>query len=316
MDSKRTGIIIFSAAILITIIAAFVIAYARPAGQSAASGSSRSGGNTVAVIYLTGEIGFGSPDSALGSSSSDQTMSDLVRATSDAGLRAVVLRIDSPGGSPAASQELNEQVKLLRQSGKKVVASFGDTAASGAYYVAVAADKIVADPSTLTGSIGVIATVPNLQGLYSKIGYSEETFKSGPHKDMLSPDRPVTPEEANIMQGIINDTYAQFVQAVADGRHLTVDQVRQLADGRVYTGNQAQQLGLVDELGGLHEAEALAAKLADIESPQVVDYHRPGLSDFLMGLSSQGNAPDWSAVARLLGFSSQQLPPTYTKLSY
>ena len=151
---------------------------------------------TVAVIYLTGEIGFGDSSSLTGGSSTDQTMQDLERATDDPGLKAVVLRIDSPGGSPAASQELNEQVQRLKESGKKVVVSCGDLAASGGYYVAVAADKIVADPATLTGSIGVISTVPNLQDLYSKIGYKEQVFKSGPHKDMLSPSRPITPEEA------------------------------------------------------------------------------------------------------------------------
>ncbi|MGD0154258.1 MAG: signal peptide peptidase SppA, partial [Thermacetogeniaceae bacterium] len=255
MNSKRTGMIIFIAAIAVTLIAV-AVAYTR-APQQAQGTKARSSSNTVAVIYLTGVIGFGSPSSLTDGSGSDQAMQDLERATNDQGLKAVVLRIDSPGGSPAASQELNNQLKRLRESGKKVVVSCGDTAASGGYYVAVAADKIVADPSTLTGSIGVISTVPNLQDLYGKIGYKEQVFKSGPHKDMLSPSRPITPEEAAIMQGIIDDTYGQFVQAVAQGRNLPEDQVRKLADGRVYTGAQAKQLGLVDELGGLHEAVAL-----------------------------------------------------------
>lgn len=316
MDSRRTGIIIFCAAILITVAAAIIVTYARTPLQPGPAATGRSSGNTVAVIYLSGQIGFGGSGSLFGVSSTDQTMSDLVRATNDPGLRAVVLRIDSPGGSPAASQELNAQVKRLRASGKKVVASCGDTAASGAYYTAVAADKIVADPSTLTGSIGVIATVPNLQDLYAKIGYKEQVFKSGPHKDMMSPSRPVTPDEANIMQGIIDDTYAQFVQAVADGRKLPADRVRQLADGRVYTGAQAQQLGLVDELGGLYEAEALAARLAGIDHPNVVDYHRPSLFDLFRGLSSLGNTLDWSAAAGLLGITPQQLPPAHTTLTY
>ncbi|MGD0621730.1 MAG: signal peptide peptidase SppA [Thermacetogeniaceae bacterium] len=319
MNSKHTGMIIFIAAIAVTLIAVVVASYRTPQ-QAGSVGAGRSSSNEVAVIYLTGEIGFGGSSSLTGGSSADQTMQDLERATDDPGLKAVVLRIDSPGGSPAASQELNDQVQRLKESGKKVVVSCGDLAASGGYYVAVAADKIVADPATLTGSIGVISTVPNLQDLYGKIGYKEQVFKSGPHKDMLSPSRPITPEEAQIMQGIIDDTYAQFVQVVAKGRGLPVDQVRKLADGRVYTGDQAKQLGLVDELGGLHEAVALAGKMAGIASPQAVEYHRPGLTDLLRGLgglSSLGNVQDFVAAARLLqGNDLQQLPPAYTTLKF
>jgi protease-4 len=318
LNSKRIGIIIFLAAIAITLIAVVVASYRAPQ-QARSVGAGRSSSNEVAVIYLTGEIGFGSSSSLTSGSGTDQTMQDLERATNDPGLKAVVLRIDSPGGSPAASQELNEQVQRLKQSGKKVVVSCGDMAASGGYYVAVAADKIVADPATLTGSIGVISTIPNLQDLYSKIGYKEQVFKSGPYKDMMSPSRPITPEEAQIMQGIIDDTYSQFVQAVANGRGLPVDQVLKLADGRVYTGDQAKQLGLVDELGGLYEAVALAGKMAGIASPQEVEYHRPGLTDLLRGLwglSSIGNVPDLMAAVRLLQGSGQQLPPAYTTLKF
>ena len=140
MDSKRTGLIIFIAAIAVTLIAV-AVAIARAPQQAQGADARRSSSNTVAVIYLTGQIGFGSPSALIGGSSADQAMRDLERATNDLGLKAVVLRIDSPGGSPAASQELNDQVRRLKQSGKKVVVSCGDTAASGGYYVAVAADR-------------------------------------------------------------------------------------------------------------------------------------------------------------------------------
>jgi len=314
LNSQRTGMIIFIAAIAVTLIAVVVASLLMPQ-QAGSIWAGRSSSNKVAVIYLAGEI-----DSLTSGSSADQTMQDLERATDDPELKAVVLRIDSPGGSPATSQELNDQVQRLKASGKKVVVSCGDLTASGGYYVAVAADKIVADPATLTGSIGVISTVPNLQDLYSKIGYKEQVFKSGAHKDMLSPSRPITPEEAQIMQGIIDDTYGQFLQAVANGRGMTMDQVRKLADGRVYTGDQAKQLGLVDELGGLHEALALAGRLAGIASPQAVEYHRPGLTDLLRGLgglSSLGNVPDFVAAVRLLqGNNLQQLPSAYTTLQF
>lgn len=315
MDSKRSGLIIFIAAIAVTLIAA--AAASRTSRQPAQADARRGSARTVAVIYLTGQIAFGVPSSFTGGSSTDQAMEDLVRATNDTGLKAVVLRVDSPGGSPAASQELNSQIRRLRESGKKVVASFGDVAASGGYYAAAAADKIVADPSTLTGSIGVISTVPNLQDLYEKIGYRQQVFTSGPHKDMLSPSRPITPEEEEIMQGIIEDTYEQFIRAVAEGRGIPAEQVRKLADGRVYTGAQAKQIGLVDELGGLHEAVALAGSLAGIESPQPVSYRRSGLTDLLRGLGALGGAPDLIAAARLLqGLDPQQLPSAYTTLKY
>jgi protease-4 len=306
--------IIFIAAIAVTLIAVVVASLLMPQ-QAGSIWAGRSSSNKVAVIYLTGEI-----DSLTSGSSADQTMQDLERATDDPELKAVVLRIDSPGGSPATSQELNDQVQRLKASGKKVVVSCGDLTASGGYYVAVAADKIVADPATLTGSIGVISTVPNLQDLYSKIGYKEQVFKSGAHKDMLSPSRPITPEEAQIMQGIIDDTYGQFLQAVANGRGMTMDQVRKLADGRVYTGDQAKQLGLVDELGDLHEAVALAGRLAGIASPEAVEYHRPGFTDLLKGLggiSSLENVPNLMAAVRILQSNGlQELPPAYTTLQY
>lgn len=315
MNSKRSGLIIFIAAIAVTVIAVAAVAAMSP-GQPAQLDARRSSARTVAVIYLTGQIAFGTPSSLTGGSSTDQTMEDLARATKDTGLKAVVLRVDSPGGSPAASQELYSQIRRLRESGKKVVASFGDVAASGGYYAAAAADKIVADPSTLTGSIGVISTVPNLQDLYEKIGYRQQVFKSGPHKDMLSPDRPITLEEEQIIKEIIDETYEQFIQAVAEGRSIPEDQVRRLADGRVYTGSQAKQLGLVDELGGLHEAVALAGTLAGIESPEPVTYSRPGLSGLLRGFGALGGVPDLIAAYRLLQGEQQQLPSVYTTLKY
>ncbi|MGI6405273.1 MAG: signal peptide peptidase SppA [Syntrophaceticus sp.] len=193
----------------------------------------------------------------------------------------------------------------LKESGKIVVASFGETAASGGYYVGAAADKIVALPSTLTGSIGVISVVPNLEELYKMIGYEEYVFKSGPHKDMLSASRPITAEEEEIMQDITNDIYDQFLDAVVEGRGLPKEKVRQLADGRVYSGNQAKEVGLVDELGGQREAIELAAKLAGIEGePEVVEYSRtPGVFDILRNVQLFTPNP----------FDSL---PTYTTIKY
>ncbi|MDH7577100.1 MAG: signal peptide peptidase SppA [Bacillota bacterium] len=315
MNSKRAGIILVTLSVIIT-LAAVIFSFVRLSGKAAPLAFPGFNRN-VAVVYLTGPIAFGQQPSLLGTgSSTEQTLRDLERAEKDRSIRAVVIRINSPGGSAAASQELHAQVQRVKKAGKKVVASFGDIAASGGYYTGVAADKIVADPATITGSIGVIATVPNLQELYRKIGYRETTFKSGPHKDMLSPSRPPTPEEEKIMEGLINDTYEQFVRAVSEGRKLPLEQVRSLADGRIYTGAQARELGLVDELGGLRDAVRLAARLAGIEGePQVVEYRPPGLLNLLMPFGAWRGFYGWPAEWPD-GILSWPLPPPFTTLKY
>ena len=303
MDYKKAGIIIVAASIVIT-LAAVVLS---GKGNSDSKIQASTGSGKVAVINLSGTIASTQDASLFGSaSSSSLTMADLERAEKDRSLKAVVLRIDSPGGSASASQELYDQVLRLKKSGKTVVASFGDMAASGGYFVGAAADKIVAVPSTVTGSIGVISTVPNLEELYKMIGYKERVFKSGPHKDMLSPSRPLTTEEEEIMQELIDETYDQFVIAVANGRGLPQEKVRQLADGRIYTGSQAKEIGLVDELGGKREAIELATKLAGIKGePEVVEYRRvPGLVDILRGVQTISQK------------YALPLPPAYTTIKY
>lgn len=315
MNHKRTGFILVALSTAIT-LAAVIISLIRQPGRAvplAFPGLSRN----VAVVYLTGPIAFDQQSSLFGTgSTAEQALRDLERIEKDRSIRAVVLRINSPGGSAAASQELHAQVQRVKRAGKKVVASFGDIAASGGYYAGVAADKIVADPATVTGSIGVIATVPNLQELYRKIGYQERTFKSGPHKDMLSPSRPLTPEEEKIIQGLVDDTYEQFVRAVARGRKLPLDRVRSLADGRIYTGAQARELGLVDELGGLRDAVKLAAKLAGIKGePQVVEYRTPGLFDFLKPFGAWRILFRWPA-GETDGLLPGWLPSAFTTLKY
>jgi protease-4 len=189
-----------------------------------------------------------------------------IRSLAETGdVKAIVLDINSPGGSVGAVQELYSQILRVRKEKKiPVVALFGDVAASGGYYIAAACDKIVAHPGTLTGSIGVIFSVGNLEGLFSKVGYRVEPIKSGPHKDIGSPARPMTPEERKILQELIDDAYGQFVSAVGSGRGLDEQKVRALADGRIYSGRQALDAGLVDVLGDSTDAVDLAAKLAKI----------------------------------------------------
>ncbi len=201
---------------------------------------------------------------------------------------ALLVRIDSPGGTVGDSQEIHAALLRLRESGCHVVASFGNISASGGVYVGVAAEKIVANPGTITGSIGVILRGNNLSKLLERIGIKFETVKSGLYKDILSPDRALSKEERELLQSLIDSSYGQFVEAVAKGRGLSEEVVRGFADGRVFTGTQARELGLVDELGDENHAKLLAAKLADLdEKLQPITLGRPKKK--LLGLLPGGN---------------------------
>jgi protease-4 len=195
----------------------------------------------------------------------------------------MVLRVDSPGGSAAASQEIASEIRRFKEdTGKPVVVSIGDIAASGGYYISVYADRIVANPGTLTGSIGVISHFIYIEGLLGKLGLEMETIKAGEHKDMGI--RPLTDGERQIIQDITYDLYEQFVVAVAHGRSLPVVDVETLATGQPYTGAQALELGLVDELGCLDRAIELAAGLADVTAPEVEEYGpTPSFLERLLG---------------------------------
>ncbi|MDL2280393.1 signal peptide peptidase SppA [Selenomonadales bacterium OttesenSCG-928-I06] len=249
-----------------------------------------SAGEKVAVIYIEGVITGGTQPNSFVSSNcnTDAVIKQIRSAKNDPGVRAVVLRINSPGGSAPASQEITEEIIKLKTSGKPVVTSMGDTAASGAYWIASATDKIYANPGTLTGSIGVYISYTNLEELYQKIGLRPEIFKSGPHKDILSSDRQVTPEERVIIQDMVEDIYNQFVDVVAKGRNLEYEKAKSLADGRIYTGKQAKDVGLVDELGNMYAAVDEAAKLAGIKGePQIVEYKETSPLSVLLGATGE-----------------------------
>ncbi len=230
-------------------------------------------GGVVGVIQINGAIVSGADSSTLFSTvaGSKPIMEQLRRAADDPSIKAVVLRLNTPGGSAAASQEIALEVDRLRQTGKKVVASMGDVAASGGYWIACRCDKIVANPGTMTGSIGVIMETQNLQGLYEKLGVNPVVFKSGPHKDMGSSSRVVTEQEQQIFQSMVDDIYKQFLETVSEGRGMDQARVREVADGRVFTGSQAVENGLVDDLGNYYDAIDLAADLAGIKGePEVI----------------------------------------------
>ncbi len=204
---------------------------------------------------------------------SREVIKALRRYQKDSDIKAILLRVDSPGGAVAPSQEIYDTLKEIQSEGKKkIVTSMGTVAASGGYYIASATDMIVANPGTLTGSIGVIMELTNLEGLMQKIGIEGVTIKSGKNKDVGSPFRKMKSEERAILQNVLDDVHSQFIEAVAEGRSLEIDAVRKLADGRIFSGRQAKKLGLVDELGSLEAAIQLAAELGGIAGkPEVVE---------------------------------------------
>jgi protease-4 len=243
------------------------------------------GPDRIVLVRLVGPIVREGGAFPFGSGvSSREVVTLLDRAQQDPRVRAVVLELNTPGGSVVASAEIHDRVLALRRAGKPVVALLTEVAASGGYYVAASADRIVADPSTITGSIGVIVVLTNVEELQRKLGIRTVVFKSGRFKDMGSPTRPISVEEARIFEGLVQEAYDRFVDVVVRGRHLDRTWVVRLADGRLYTGRQALRLGLVDRLGGRPEAFALARQLAHLAQATVIEYGRPGLVERLLGL--------------------------------
>jgi len=232
-----------------------------------------SGEDRIALIRVEGVI-----------MDSQATIDELKRFGDNPAVKAIVLRIDSPGGGVVPSQEIYDAVRRLRnKSSKAVIASMGSVAASGGYYIAAATDRIVANPGTLTGSIGVIMETANIEGLLQKIGVEGVVVKSGKYKDVGSPLRKMTDEEHGLLQNVMDDVHKQFIEAVAEGRALDVSDVQALADGRIFTGRQAKEAKLVDELGNLDDAIQLAADVAGIEGePKVVEpRHRFSVRELL-----------------------------------
>ncbi len=199
----------------------------------------------------------------------------LDAAAADKRVKAVVLRINSPGGAVTASDIMHQDLlNFRRETGMPVVACLMDVAASGGYYVATGCDLIIAHPTTVTGSIGVIMSLYNASGLMTKLGVTSDPIKSGANKDLANPVRPMTPEERAILQGVVNRFHEQFVQIVAVGRNLPEEHVRVLADGRIYTAAEAKERGLVDEVGYLEDALAAAMGMACLTDAALVAYDR------------------------------------------
>lgn len=223
-------------------------------------------GTKIAVIPIQGTIVNSHP-----------IISELVRFKKDRSIKAIILRIDSPGGAVGATQEIYQEVRKTIQT-KKVVVSMGGVAASGGYYIASASNKIVANPGTITGSIGVLIEFVRLEDLMKKIGIDFEIIKSGEFKDIGSPHRKLTERDLKIINELITDIQNQFVKDVAVGRNLTIKQVRDIADGRVFSGARAKKLGLVDSLGNFRDAVDITKELVGIEGEPTLIYARKAKS--------------------------------------
>ncbi len=240
----------------------------------------------VALINVVGEI-FSDPDGFAEGASDTNIIRQLDQAIDDTNVVAVILNLETPGGGVVASDAIYRRALEVSAQGKPVVALMGDVAASGGYYIAAGAKEIVAHPATMTGSIGVIAFLPNFEKAAEKLGVAVTVLKSGAFKDAGSPFRTMTEDEKNLFQILIDESYEQFVQAVAKGRSLDPSRVRELADGRVYSGLQAKGLGLVDHLGDRNTAFGRAKNLARAPNASLVRYSTTqGFSDFL-GVASK-----------------------------
>lgn len=222
--------------------------------------------NKIGVIPIEGPI-----------TDSEPIVSQLVNFKKDKRIKAIILRIDSPGGGVGPSQEIYREIRKTIKT-KKVIASMGSLAASGGYYIASAANKIMANPGTITGSIGVIMEFIQIQDLLKKIGVSLEVLKSGEFKDIGSPHRKMSKREKELIKGLIIEVQNQFVDAVARGRNLPVEQVQEIADGRIFSGAKAKELGLVDSLGNFRDAVDLAKKMTGIKGDVALVYPKKSKS--------------------------------------
>jgi protease IV len=251
----------------------------------------------IALIDIYGGISdtastFGSS----GGASANALLEAIGEARKDK-VKAILLRINSPGGTAAAAQSVfSELMRTRKETDIKIVASLGDLAASGGYYIASAAHHIVANPSTLTGSIGVIVQTQNVGPFLDKLGVQSGSVQSGKYKDILSPFRSTTEGDRKIIQGIVSDSYEQFLASIVEGRNISLAELRPLADGRIYTGAQAKAVKLVDSLGNYRDAVKKTAELVQIKGePKIRSYSSKGLSESILG--------------RLLPFSASSLIP-------
>ena len=309
---SRNTVIILVVVLLVIVIPALIATAIGVAMLLSRNTSAFSfGGNEVALIRVEGVISSDRGSSGFfgGSSAGAERIIDILESfRKDKGVKAAVIRINSPGGSAAGSQEIYQEIQKVRRDGKKITVSMGDVAASGGYYIASAADRILADQATMTGSIGVIMHASDMHELYNKIGIRFDTIKTGPYKDIGSNSRSMTPAEKQLLQNLVNDVFEQFIADVSAGRKLPLADVRKIADGRIFTGRQAMKLKLVDRIGSLQDALDAAAKDSGIKGEyEVVEYDREkGFWDILMA-GADSSLSGWVRDSGLLSQVAQRM---------
>lgn len=328
LDTKLSGVVLlalFSAALVVSIYLILIAPNPSKKDEGAAdfktlikSGSMSYPNNTIAVLNIMSPISYAEDASyfSLRREGALYWIDMLKSIENNPNVKAVILRINSPGGTVAATQEVFNQVKKIREKGKLVTVSMGDIAASGAYYIACAADYIVANPGTLTGSIGVIMAGLDLSELFKKFGVGYNVIKSGKNKDLLANYRKMTPEEKQLLEDVIMDTYQQFFDAVATGRKLRSDVLKPYADGRIFSGNQALQAKLVDELGDFEKTIQITAKMADIPGePNVVEI-KPEVGNIFKMLGSSFAGRQKAEISLIEGQSSLTIKGNYSPVLY
>ncbi len=282
MDKRAAVVLaVIFGGLFLVLFGFMLLAYSAVKSTSFSSDLESSGGARIGIVEAKGTIG-----ELQSGVDADKVVKLLKKYEKDDDIKAIVLRVDSPGGAVAPSQEIHDAVKRVRAK-KKVVVSMGSLAASGGYYISAPADKIYAEPGTLTGSIGVIFMHFNVRGLLDWAKVEQTTLKTGKYKDTLSPFRPLQDTDREEIQAISDDVYGQFVRAVAEGRGIPEAKVREIAEGRIYTGKKAKELKLVDELGGVDDAIAAAWQLAGQSGEAKVQYppkeHELSLRDLMRG---------------------------------
>ena len=262
MNRKTVIVLVVLGAVLLTVMLGLTLAFFMAGSQSDVSGL-KTWNKALGYIEIKGTI-----------VDATETVRQLKALEHNSQVKGILIRVDSPGGMTSPSHEIYEEIRRIRNGGMPIIVSMGSLAASGGYYVSAPATRIVANPQTLTGSIGVIMEFPVLKGLMDKIGVKVEVVKSRVHKDIGSPFRDMTDQDRELLQGVVADAYDQFVSIVSTERHIPKDSVLAFADGRIMTGRQALAFGLVDTLGTFEDAKRIAASICGIEGePRLI---RPG----------------------------------------
>lgn len=318
-------ITIVSGFLFLLLVGGLIVAFVSAVGEAGGSGVildwdeeivKEGGHDRILLLHVDGVIMPGIDGTAFGSggTSSDEMQAQLDQAMEDDTLKGIIVRVNSPGGDVVASDEIYRKLlEVKEETNLPLVFSFGSTAASGGYYIATAGDKIVSNPLTVTGSIGVIMSSYNYSELADKVGVKEVIIKSGDLKDIGSGMRKMTEEEKNVLQSVVNDAFDRFVEVIATGRDLTEEKVRDLADGRIYTGQQAKKLQLVDELGTLEDAIEITEEMAGVTDATVVRYaERFNFSSLFRMASKQLSGRQVQSVAEMLEMKPPGLMYLYT----